>query len=168
MHFQEIVEIVRPTDSGVTQPYQCRLADDNLYAVKGRGATARGLMAEIACATLGRAIGLPIPDFCIGVMDEKLLEASGDSYVSSSLGAGECFASLWIEPTDVFSLSMKRHVDIKELAKLFVFDHWINNGDRTLTPMGGNVRTGWWLHIAPYQPCYPICLKLGWKTRQLH
>lgn len=56
-------EIIAPTSSGMTQPYLCRLSDDQLYAVKGKRAQAHGLLAEVYAAVLGQALGLPIPDY---------------------------------------------------------------------------------------------------------
>jgi len=135
----EVMEIVRPTVSGMTQPFQCRLEDDQLYAVKGRGALHRGLICEVYSAFLGRFLGLPIPDFAIASMSRRLLESHNDTLVRSSVGHGMVFASSWQEPVDVVTMPILNSIDRYLLATIYVFDHWIMNGDRTLTEDGGNV-----------------------------
>lgn len=139
LYQQEVTEIIRAVNSGQTEPYQCRLEDGELYAVKGRNATPRGLIAEAVSAILGQRFGLPIPDFCACQIPRDLLESTTDPNVNRSLGAGICFASHWVQPADVFNLSMVKKVGDSILAEIYVFDHWIENGDRSLTPKGGNV-----------------------------
>jgi hypothetical protein len=136
---QEVTEIIRAVNSGQTEPYQCRLEDGELYAVKGRNATPSGLISEAVSAMLGQRLGLPIPDFCTCQIPRDLLESAADANVRVSLGAGVCFASHWVQPADVFNLSMVAKVGDRMLAEIYVFDHWIKNGDRSLTPKGGNV-----------------------------
>ena len=123
----------------MTQPYQCRLDDGNLYAVKGRQATHRGLIAEVIAASLGQRIGLPIPEFSICEVSRVLSEHDSRSVALRALGTEPCFASSWVEPSEVFGLSMAKLVGDELLAQIYIFDHWIRNGDRTLTPRGGNV-----------------------------
>jgi len=133
-----VCEIVRPTTSGMTEPFQCRLEDDELYAVKGRGALARGLLAEMYAAELGRSLGLPIPNFVLASVSRALIEVHPDPRVASAIGVGTGFASQWQEPVENLTMPLLPALNRPLLAKVYVFDHWIMNSDRTLTEHGGN------------------------------
>ncbi len=133
-----VVEIIRPLQSGMTNPYQCRLDDDQIYAVKGKDALPEGLLAEVCAAVLGRAVGLPIPDFAITEIPKALIENSEDSTMASSLGAGIGFASLWQDACDPLTPTIRDRQSAKFLATLYAFDHWIANGDRSLGDDDGN------------------------------
>lgn len=134
----DIVEVVRPIDSGMTQPFLCYLADDQLYAVKGREALPRGLMAELIAGALGRFMGLPIPDFAVAELSRDLASRNTNEHVQTSLNVGSNFASLWQEPVEAVTMPLLRTYPKELLARIFVFDHWIMNGDRTLSEHGGN------------------------------
>ncbi|WP_341859874.1 HipA family kinase [Qipengyuania sp. GPGPB31] len=133
-----VIEVIDPIASGMTEPYRCRLSDDNLYAVKGRQALIKGLISETVCAHLARKMGIPIPDFAIAHIDQVLITAAGDPQFNSSIGAGYGFASLWIEPTQPLPRSLIPELDSRLMATIYAFDHWIKNGDRSLTEHGGN------------------------------
>lgn len=134
MQTLDVVEIIKKAESGITEPYLCRLSDDREYYVKGRSATPKGLMAELVCARLGRAFGLPIPEFTLAKATPGLL----DKFTSSSLGTGVLFASLRQGGAVPISTSSIVRVGQSEQQKLFVFDAWIRNEDRTQTEFGGN------------------------------
>jgi hypothetical protein len=134
LHQLEVIEVIKKADSGITEPYLCRLSDDQEYYVKGRSATNRGLVAELVCATLGRAFGLPIPDHKLARADPALL----DDGSRSSLGTGILFASRKRDGAVPISASTVAKIASEEQQKLFVFDAWIQNEDRTLTAHGGN------------------------------
>ncbi|WP_343526589.1 HipA family kinase [Sphingomonas sp.] len=134
----DIVEIVRPIDSGMTHPFLCQLEDDQLYAVKGRQALPHGLVAEVVAGCLGQAMGLPIPPFVIGRMPGSLLRHHGETRAARAIGEGLVFASAWqeaVQPVTPATLDAQPAV---LLAQLYIFDHWIGNGDRSLTEHGGN------------------------------
>lgn len=133
-----VVEIIRPLKGGITKPYQCRLEDDRLYAVKGRGALAHGLLAEVCAATLGKGMGLPIPDFVIAEIPAVLTTATADPAISQALGEGTGFASLWQDAYETLTPTIRDNQNAAFLAKLYVFDHWIANGDRSLGDQDGN------------------------------
>lgn len=133
-----VIEIIGRTQSGTTQPFQCRLDDDQVYAVKGRDALPRGLISEFVAAHVGRKIGLPIPSFVIADVSPALVVATDDPVFTSSIGAGPCFASLWQEPIADVTRNAIAGFSAELLGKVFVFDHWVRNGDRTLTEYGGN------------------------------
>lgn len=134
----DVTEIVRPIESGMTQPFLCQLADDQLYAVKGRGALAAGLIGEVVAGWLGKQLGLPIPDFVIAEMPPGLVAAYADQMLISAVGAGPAFGSLWQEPVETMGTPLLATFPNEVLAKIYAFDHWIMNSDRTLTEHGGN------------------------------
>lgn len=134
----QVVEIIRPLNSGRTEPYQCRLEDEQLYAVKGRGALPEGLLAEVCAAVLGQAMGLPIPDFVVAEIPEALIRASADPQLSASLGAGLGFASNWQNACEPLTPTIRDRQSPTFLATLYAFDHWIANGDRSLGDEDGN------------------------------
>lgn len=138
LDYLAVEEIVRPLASGTTEPFQCRLEDDQLYAVKGRGAMARGLLAEAYSAVLGQALALPIPPFVLARLSKGLVASSPAENVGRSLGAGVAFGSLWQQPVEDVSMASLKSFDAEMRAKLYVFDHWIKNGDRALSEHGGN------------------------------
>lgn len=134
----EIVGVVRAIKSGMTQPYLCQLADEGLYAVKGRAALHKGLIAEVVAGWLGQKLGVPIPPFTLADMPRSLLDLHEDQLLTSSIGAGKLFASLWQEPVEAMVMPLLAKMSHIVLAKVYAFDHWIMNGDRTLTEHGGN------------------------------
>lgn len=134
----EVVEVVGSIKSGMTQPYLCRLADDRLYAVKGRAALNRGLISEVVSGWLGQSLGVPIPFFALADLPVPLLNCYEDRELSRSLGSGTLFASLWYEPVEAMVMPMLGRMPSEILAMIYAFDHWIMNGDRTLSEHGGN------------------------------
>ncbi|WP_440978706.1 HipA family kinase [Sphingomonas pseudosanguinis] len=134
----DIVEIVQPIASGMTQPFLCHLDDGQLYAVKGRQALRQGLIAEVVAGFLGRELGLPIPPFVIGRMPTSLVRHHGDPDVAHAIGDGPVFASAWQEPIQPVTPVILAQQNAALSCWLYVFDHWIANGDRTLTEHGGN------------------------------
>lgn len=59
----EIVEVIRRSKQGQTEPFICRGADDALYFVKGRSAGRVTLIKELVAGHLATKLGLPIADF---------------------------------------------------------------------------------------------------------
>jgi len=129
-------EILRATISGATKPFVCRLNDDQLYVLKGRSAQARGCIAEVVAAALGRAFSLPIPSFALADVPLPLVEAMPEA--RSSLGHGVAFASQYVDGLQPLSISAMGPSWEHTLARVFLFDHWIMNEDRTGTEHGGN------------------------------
>lgn len=134
----QVIEVIERIESGATSPFRCRLEDDRLYAVKGKGALFTGLISEVVCARLGRDLGLPIPDFAIAHVERALISAAKDPQLERAIGEGLAFASLWHEPTVPINRSRLIELDQTLLARIYAFDHWVQNGDRSLTELGGN------------------------------
>lgn len=133
-----VIEVLEKIESGMTTPFRCRLEDENLYAVKGRGALVKGLINEVVCGTLARHLDLPVPPFSIANVDTGLINAVEDREFRFAIGEGPAFASLWCEPAVPINRSRLINLDPAMLAKIYAFDHWTKNGDRSLTELGGN------------------------------
>jgi hypothetical protein len=142
MAWMQIVEVVRRTEQGVTQPYICRAEDGFLYYVKGRGAGFPSLIKEWICGSLAKRFGLPVPDFAILEMPMALYRI-GENGLLAELGHGPVFGSKEIPGSNELSMTEAACLDGGFKRDLAVFDWWIMNGDRTLSPSGGNPNILW-------------------------
>ena len=137
----QVVEIIGRSEQGFTKPYICRCDDGEVYFVKGRSATRRGLINEWLCANLAKAFGLPIAPFALAEVPQELIEADLTGWLKD-LGEGAVFASRKVMGQELAAsqvpgilLSLRRDV--------LVFDWWVRNNDRNLTAHGGNVNLLW-------------------------
>lgn len=87
-----IVEILRRSEQGATQPFICRGEDGYLYYVKGRHAGYEALCREWVAAELARRFGLPIAPFVIAEVPEALVKGSL-SAGAIERGVGPAFGS---------------------------------------------------------------------------
>jgi putative sterol carrier protein len=94
----EIREIHSVATQGFTKPLHCKLSNEKNYYVKGKRATAAGLIKEWMAANLAHAMNLPIPNFCIAYADKRLIDIFDKDF-----GHGEVFASECIEFADEFN-----------------------------------------------------------------
>lgn len=111
----------------------CLAEDNKHYVVKGPSTTYKGLINEWVCARLGQELNLPIPAFDSAYIDRMLIQ-----YGDYDLAEGEWFASEYqpnIQDVTYAALESFGHNNLK---LLFLFDYWIQNGDRTLSEIGGN------------------------------
>jgi hypothetical protein len=69
----EVEELQEKATQGRTQPWLCRLSDDQLYYIKGPQATTKGLINEAVCAFLGKAFGLNVPAHYPAYLPAQLL-----------------------------------------------------------------------------------------------
>jgi hypothetical protein len=136
-----VTEIVRRLDQGMTRPFIVRAEDDELYVAKGRETTQRGLMAEWICAHLATEIGLPIPEFSLLDVPQELVEAMGAD--GAALGAGIVFGSHREANVQEFAVTQLKRIGADQRRLLLAFDWWVENGDRSLTPHGGNPNLLW-------------------------
>ena len=132
----DIVEIIRKLEQGKTEPYLCRAENDKLYVVKGRSALVTGCVNEVICARLGKAFGLPIPDFKVLQVPVELLEINAE--YMKNLGDDPVFGSEYKDHTQEFDRTIMHKISPELLRDLFIFDYWIKNEDRCFTPHGGN------------------------------
>ncbi|MDR0216162.1 MAG: hypothetical protein LBJ15_19505 [Comamonas sp.] len=124
------MEIIRKADSGTQEPFICRASDNQTYYVKGGGKTNRSsLVNEFLCAELAQAIGLPQPKFDLLHVSEDLL--SETSPPLAAIGHGVAFGSLERRGCTLLGPPQISSVPLALQQKLFAFDWWILNGDRT-------------------------------------
>nr|WP_323777088.1 HipA family kinase [Amylibacter sp.] len=138
----EVLEITDPVQAGTTTPYLCRLSDESFYYVKGRSLTCNGLVSEYVCAHLGREFGLPIPQFeIVQLPDLSMYPKGGES--PRTLGFGPVFASKRLAGLGDLEYCLIPEVPMELRRDVAVFDYWVRNDDRTLTPLGGNPNLFW-------------------------
>jgi hypothetical protein len=136
-----VVEVLERSKQGRTEPYICRCDDGEVYFVKGRSATRPGLIAEWLCARLGERFGLPIAPYAIASVPDELIEADLTGWLRD-LGPGEAFASRRVNAVELNDVHRER-VPLEVRRDVIAFDWWVRNGDRNLTPMGGNPNLLW-------------------------
>jgi len=137
----EVVEILGRSTEGRTRPYLCRGDDDEVYYVKGRCATRRGLIAEFICASLGKGLGLPLAPSTLAFVGDELIDADHEGSLAD-LGPGFVFASRRVQAT-AFAAVNREMVSEQVRRGIGVFDMWVRNGDRVLTEFGGNPNLLW-------------------------
>ncbi|MDD2814333.1 MAG: hypothetical protein PHP00_01140 [Thiotrichaceae bacterium] len=142
----EIIQILRRAADGITKPFICKGENSLIYVVKGIGAGKRSLICEWIAGCLAQQLQLPIAPFCIVDVPEELL-ANNVYEDSKYLGIGLAFGSL--EQDRVSKVKPEDIQTIPETLqqKIFAFDWWIQNMDRTLTEQGGNPNLLWKLNI---------------------
>lgn len=138
----QIIEILRRSEQGVTEPFICRGEDGALYFVKGRGAGCDSLIKEWLAGRLADAMGLPIAPFRLVWVPETLLRAHGSTEYTRDLGAGYAFGSQESAVTEL-AYSRLTQVPCQRQAQVLTFDWWVRNGDRTLGEAGGNPNLFW-------------------------
>jgi hypothetical protein len=131
-----IIEIQQKMTQGQTEPWLCLGDDNNQYVVKRLSATFKGCLYEWIAANLGQRFGLAIPDCALVYIDESLIEYDIDLLVG--LGAGVAFASRMQTDLQEANVNVLRRANKQVLTDLFMFDYWIQNGDRNQTEKGGN------------------------------
>lgn len=138
----KIQQVLRPSEQGVTRPYLCRATDSQLYWVKGKYAGIKEVTREWVAASIGKRLGLPIPDFGFAQVPAPLF-ASLDPSVQRALGEKPMFASRVVEAVQELRWSDVEAVPAELQRDVFLFDLWIVNGDRQLCAEGGNPNMLW-------------------------
>lgn len=138
----EIVEIIRRSDQGVTEPFICRGEDGALYFVKGRSAGRLSLIREWICGNLAKALGLPVAHFDAVYVSEALIDPRSAMRLSE-LGSGLAFGSRQHEYTSDMLFSQIDLVPEWLRRDIMVFDRWVRNYDRSLSAQGGNPNLLW-------------------------
>lgn len=134
-----VTEIIRRIPDCATEPFLCRCDDGELYVVKGMPTVPPvQLIAEWVSAHIGKELGLSLPDYGMAYVDRALTQ-----YIPEwrkALAEGYAFATKFIPGVAPITFSQAHiNVDIQVQKKIYLFDKWINNSDRTLSPQGGNV-----------------------------
>src|SRR6185312_15165867 len=137
-----IVEIISRSTQGITRPFLCRGDDSRLYYVKGNYAGRKALCAEWVAGQLGKRLGLPIPPIAQVQVPQEIVRYSARNDIAD-LGAGIGFGSEKIDNADELRYPFVEQI-VKQLrAKILLFDWWVCNPDRTLSPDGGNPNLLW-------------------------
>lgn len=141
MHSIEIVEILRRSTQGMTEPFICRGEDGKIYFVKGKGAGRKSLVAEWLAGNLAVAFNIPVAPFSLVSIPQELLKVSSALNLSD-LGHGYAFGS---EECRVTELTFSRidQVPAETQQAVLAFDWWVANEDRTLSAQGGNPNLFW-------------------------
>ncbi len=137
-----IVEIIRRSEQGVTEPFVCRADDGNVYFVKGAGAGRSSLINELIAGNIAAKFRLPIAPFRVVYIDPSLIEMPS-SLKLSDLGHGLCFGSQKVAAVDELNLINVPSIDASLRLDIIMFDWWIKNGDRSLSGYGGNPNLLW-------------------------
>ncbi|MCD5970746.1 HipA family kinase [Pseudomonas quasicaspiana] len=134
------VEIVRQSHQGISiKPFIIRADDGETYFVKGLSKSGGpALISELLSAELGKFLGLPIPPWKKMVVPQDLIEFSLIPNVSD-LEGGLAFASQSVENAIDFNIAHLKATPRDLMRRVLLFDWWIQNGDRILGPLGGNV-----------------------------
>ncbi len=137
----EVIEVIRRSEQGMTQPFICRDEEGDIYFVKGKGAGRDSQIYEWIAGNLAVALGLPLPEFEIVNVSEELFESLPEDW-QKDLGLGPAFGSkerrvneLTFSGIDEVPLELQRDV--------FLFDLWVRNGDRQLYETAGNPNLFW-------------------------
>jgi len=125
----QITEITKQALQGRSEPYLCRGEDGLNYYVKGRQSSLPSRVHEWVCAHLGKAFGLPIPDFKLAEISSELLYVTNQNLRSIGVGIG--FASREVPLACWLEEATKPKVDDELQRQLLVFDWWIRNDDRS-------------------------------------
>lgn len=111
-------------------------ADDDV-ALYLRIGTARHIVAELVCAVIGRAIGLPVPEPLIvkirkgDLPTSRLIDHEADvtlAFASASVGGDSCAQLLREDSEHALRLVMTW----RQLLPTTAFDEWMANPDRNL------------------------------------
>lgn len=134
-HYIEAVEIIRRLEGGMTRPFLCRASDEKYYVVKGLELPPFERLAELLCARLAAAFGLPVPEHGVIYIDQGLTRYFPEA--RSSLGEGDCFALGYLHDASDLVFSQIGQIPIELQQAVYVFDYWVGNSDRQLTCYGG-------------------------------
>jgi len=137
----EIVEVLRRSEHGMTEPFICRGDDGEIYFVKGTGAGRISQINEWISGNLAIAFGIPVAPFRIVQVPEELAKVLTVEH-AFALGSGPAFGSKEQQITEL-AYSQVSDVPIEVRCSLLVFDWWISNGDRMLTENSGNPNLFW-------------------------
>lgn len=129
-----VTRYVTPLREGGSLPAIVEADDDGLYVVKFRGAGhgARALIAELVSGETGRALGLPVPEIVLAVLDADLARTEPDPeihaliYDSAGLNVGLDYLPGCVNYDPAI------HAIPPQLAsKIVWFDALVTNVDRT-------------------------------------
>ncbi|MBY4676813.1 HipA family kinase [Marinobacterium arenosum] len=136
----EVIEIVNRCDQeqGILRPFICECEDGEQYFLKGSNSTAQGLIREWIAANLASEFGLPTPTVEIGYIDMGLRQVVTPEW-QGDLQFEHGFMSHSVAPCETVLFSDLSRIPLQLKRDILMFDYWIQNSDRHLTEMGGNI-----------------------------
>ena len=137
-----IEEVLDRARQGVTEPFICRGDDGLVYFVKGRSAGRRSLVCEWVSAQLATAFGLPVARYVLAEVPQPLVAFKARADIHD-LGSGVVFASGQVAHAQELTMTTRGLVPPVVARDVLVFDWWIRNEDRHLSPHGGNPNLLW-------------------------
>lgn len=124
------LELKRLAKRGAMKPLLCRANDGAHYIFKPYSAgQSLPLAVEWICARLGRALGLPIPNYRQITVSESLAE-EWNAFNERQIEPGVGFGSQQISSAMEFELSLVEQVPAVSRLRVLAFDWWIRNHDR--------------------------------------
>lgn len=143
---KQVIEIIERCAEGtcVSRPFRVRADDGNLYWIKGMGTgwNRNELCYELLAARMASALGLPVAGHELLYVPQALLEFCAVPDIRD-LSAGAAFGSLHVDNTVSLPPVEVGAVPEELRREILLFDWWIQNEDRILGEIGGNVNLLW-------------------------
>ncbi|MDH2433429.1 hypothetical protein QCD60_12685 [Pokkaliibacter sp. MBI-7] len=133
-----IEEVIRRVDRCALNPFLCRTEDGRQFYVKGLNTNYTGLINEWICYRLARLLSLPVPEAELLEIPRELYSSHPNFDWRRDLSVYPLFGSQAIPNASPIAHAAVHGVDSALQLKVFIFDYWIQNEDRTLTSHGGN------------------------------
>jgi hypothetical protein len=129
-----VVRYVTPLREGGSLPAIVEADDDGMYVLKFRGAGQgpKALVAEWIAGEIGRALGLPVPEIVLMVLDPELSRTEPDPEIQSLIkaSAGLNLALDYLPGAITFD-PVAEKPDAELAARIVWFDAFVTNIDRT-------------------------------------
>lgn len=130
-----VTRYVTPLREGGSLPGLVEADDDGLYVLKFRGAGQgpKALVAEVIAGEIGRALGLPVPEIVLVVLDPALGAAEADFEVKALIerSAGLNVGIDFLPGALPFNPAVRPAPDARFAAEVVWFDALVTNVDRT-------------------------------------
>jgi hypothetical protein len=144
--FIQVVGIEKRCEVGtcISRPFKVQAEDGHTYWLKGLGTgwSRRELCHELLAARLAVACGLPVAPVEVLEVPKAILEFSAVPEIEA-LRAGPAFGSRHVpDSASLLPVAVGR-VPEEVRWRILLFDWWIQNGDRILGELGGNVNLLW-------------------------
>ena len=125
---------VTPLREGGSLPAIVEADDDGMYVLKFRGAGhgARALIAELISGEMARALGLPVPEIALAILDRELSRTEPDPEIHALLhdSTGLNLAIDYL-PGAVNFDPLVHQLSAELTSRIVWFDAFVSNVDRT-------------------------------------
>jgi HipA-like kinase len=129
-----VTRYVTPLREGGSLPAIVEADDDGLYVLKFRGSGhgARALVAELVCGEIARALGLPVPEIVLAMLDPDLARTEPDPEIHALIhdSAGLNLAIDYL-PGSVTYDPVVHRMPADLASRIVWFDAFVTNVDRT-------------------------------------